>query len=194
VEDKGYEGSSIDEIAPRAKLAVGTSTNFRSKRQLLLALMDELLEKLSQLDFRPTASTDVRLGLRELLSRAFSTISSTWENIGPGRRPCFLIRTWRRNNRRFTPGRPTVSRLFRLLQQLPSDACARQQKAEHHAGRTSACDTAADVQSFWRRRCRFYHGCFGNLNEMTPLHNRSAPIFCFLLPVGKSLHPRPLWW
>jgi AcrR family transcriptional regulator len=71
--EKGYEGTSIEEIAKRAKLAVGSFyQHFRSKRQLLLALMDELLEKLSQLDFRPGAVTDVRAGVRVLLSRAFS--------------------------------------------------------------------------------------------------------------------------
>jgi AcrR family transcriptional regulator len=71
--EKGYENTSIDEIARRAKLAVGSFyQHFRSKRQLLLALMDELLEKLSQLDFQPQAAMDIRAGIRGLLSRAFS--------------------------------------------------------------------------------------------------------------------------
>jgi AcrR family transcriptional regulator len=71
--EKGYEGTSVDEIAQRAKVAVGGFyQHFRSKRQLLLVLMDELLEKLSQLDLRPKAMADRRAGLRELLSRAFS--------------------------------------------------------------------------------------------------------------------------
>jgi AcrR family transcriptional regulator len=71
--EKGYEGTSVDEIARRAKLAVGTFyQHFRSKRQLLLALMDELLEKLSQLDFRPGATADARAVIHELLGRAFS--------------------------------------------------------------------------------------------------------------------------
>jgi AcrR family transcriptional regulator len=71
--EKGYEGASIEGIARRAKLAVGGFyQHFRSKRQLLLALMDELLEKLSQLELRPRAGGDVRAGLRELLSVAFS--------------------------------------------------------------------------------------------------------------------------
>ncbi len=71
--EKGYEGASIDEIARRAKLPVGTFyQHFRSKRQLLLALMDELLEKLSQLGFRPGNVPDVRAVVQELLSRAFS--------------------------------------------------------------------------------------------------------------------------
>ena len=71
--EKGYDGTSIDEIARRAKLAVGGFyQHFRSKRQLLLALMDELLEKLSQLDFRPGSSMDVRIVVHDLLARAFS--------------------------------------------------------------------------------------------------------------------------
>ncbi len=70
---KGYEKTSIDEIAERAGLATGGFyQHYRSKRQLLLALMDELLEKLSQLQLRPKPSPDIRGGLRQLLSRAFS--------------------------------------------------------------------------------------------------------------------------
>jgi AcrR family transcriptional regulator len=71
--EKGFEGASIDAIARRAKLAVGGFyQHFRSKRQLLLVLMDELLEKLSRLDLRPQTIADPRTALRELLARAFS--------------------------------------------------------------------------------------------------------------------------
>ncbi|MGA8145138.1 MAG: helix-turn-helix domain-containing protein [Candidatus Acidiferrales bacterium] len=71
--EKGYESTSIDEIARRANLAVGSFyQHYRSKRQLLLALMDELLEKLSQLEFRPEAAADTRSVVHHLLSRAFS--------------------------------------------------------------------------------------------------------------------------
>jgi AcrR family transcriptional regulator len=70
---KGYERTSIDEIAARAKLAIGSFyQHFHSKRQLLLSLMDELLEKLSQLHLRPQAGSSIRDGLRALLSRAFA--------------------------------------------------------------------------------------------------------------------------
>ena len=70
--EKGFEAASVDDIARRAKLAVGGFyQHFRSKRQLLLVLMDELLEKLSKLDLCPQAMADPREGLRELLSRAF---------------------------------------------------------------------------------------------------------------------------
>jgi AcrR family transcriptional regulator len=74
--EKGYEATAIEDIASRANLAVGTFyQHYRSKRQLLLVLMDDLLEKLSQLDFRvaPRAGdVDVHSVLRSLLMRAFA--------------------------------------------------------------------------------------------------------------------------
>jgi AcrR family transcriptional regulator len=71
--EKGYESTSIEDVARRAKLPVGTVyQHFRSKRQLLLVLMDELLEGLSRLDLRPATAANPREGIRELLSRAFS--------------------------------------------------------------------------------------------------------------------------
>ena len=92
---KGYENTSVDGIARRAKLAVGSFyQHFRSKRQLLLALMDELLEKLSQLNFQPQAATEIRAGIRGLLSRAFSHICNIWARIARGRRQRCPIRSW----------------------------------------------------------------------------------------------------
>ncbi len=70
----GYEGASIDEIASRAGLAVGGFyQHFRSKRQLLLALMDDLLEGLSRLDLGPSAAAGAgpKALLHAILSRAF---------------------------------------------------------------------------------------------------------------------------
>ncbi len=50
----GYEATAIGAIAARAKVAVGSFYQyFRSKRQLLLVLMNELLRKLEQIDMRP---------------------------------------------------------------------------------------------------------------------------------------------
>ncbi|MFY9729950.1 MAG: TetR/AcrR family transcriptional regulator [Candidatus Acidiferrales bacterium] len=70
--EKGYESTSIEAIAQRANLVVGSFyQHYRSKRQLLLALMDELLEKLSQLEFRPEAA-DTWSVIRGLLSRSFA--------------------------------------------------------------------------------------------------------------------------
>jgi AcrR family transcriptional regulator len=71
--EKGYEGASISDIARRARLAVGGFyQHFRSKRQLLLVLMDELLEKLTEVNLHPKAAGDVQTGLRDMLAAAFS--------------------------------------------------------------------------------------------------------------------------
>lgn len=119
--EKGYENTSISLIARRAKLAVGTFyQHFRSKRQLLLALMDELLEKLSGLNFQPQGAMDVRAGLRELLARAFAQdlkylgAYRAWQEAAlsdPGLvKKQEEIHTW-------TTGR--VAGVFQFLQRLP---------------------------------------------------------------------------
>jgi AcrR family transcriptional regulator len=70
---KGYQATSIRDIARHAHLAIGSFyQHFRSKRQLLLLLMDDLLEGLSRLDLSPKPASDVHAGLRAFLSRAFS--------------------------------------------------------------------------------------------------------------------------
>jgi AcrR family transcriptional regulator len=70
--EKGYERATVEEIATRAKLAVGGFyQHFRSKRQLLIALMDDLLDALSRVEFRPQPSSDMRVAIRTLLARAF---------------------------------------------------------------------------------------------------------------------------
>ncbi len=71
--EQGYEKTSIDQISLRAKLAVGGFyQHFRSKRQLLLVLMDDLLEQLNQLNLRPDVGVDIRTGLHRMLAQAFS--------------------------------------------------------------------------------------------------------------------------
>jgi len=71
--EKGYEATSVDAVAQRAGVAVGSFyQHFRNKRQLLLVLMDQLLEGLEQLDLRPKAAGSIRAGLRSLLRSAFS--------------------------------------------------------------------------------------------------------------------------
>lgn len=119
--EKGYVGTSVDDVAKRAKLAVGGFyQHFRSKRQLLLVLMDDLLEALSQIDPRPTTFTDVRAGILGLLSHAFSYdlrylgAYRAWEEAVLSDRALAAkneqIRAW-------TTARVTA--LFHLLQQLP---------------------------------------------------------------------------
>jgi AcrR family transcriptional regulator len=71
--ERGYESTSIGDIARRANLAVGSFyQHYRSKRQLLLALMEELVGKLERLEFRPAGGADVRSVIRELIAGAFS--------------------------------------------------------------------------------------------------------------------------
>jgi len=118
---KGYERASIEEISERAGLAVGTFyQHFRSKRQLLLSLMNELLEKLSQLNLRPPAEYDARAGLHHLLRHAFATdleylgVYRAWQEavlFDPDlARKQTEIRAW-------TTAR--VESLFRLLSEQP---------------------------------------------------------------------------
>ena len=72
--DHGYAATSVDAIAKRADLAVGTFyQHFESKRQLLLVLMDQLVGRLAEvrLDLHLDASTDVRGALHKVLAQAF---------------------------------------------------------------------------------------------------------------------------
>ena len=71
--ERGFERTSIEDIARHAHLAVGGFyLHYRSKRQLLLALMDDLLKGLSALDLHSIAAPDVRAVLRDVLARAFA--------------------------------------------------------------------------------------------------------------------------
>lgn len=119
--EQGYERTSIEDIARRAGLAVGTFyQHFLSKRQLLLTLMDELLESLSRLNLQPAGDADVQAGLRDLLHQSFSRdlhylgACRAWEEAvlsDPDlARKQQRIRAW-------TGSRVTA--LFTLLQQLP---------------------------------------------------------------------------
>jgi AcrR family transcriptional regulator len=120
-ERSGYEATSIELIAKRAHVATGGFYQyFRSKRQILLVLMSELLRKLEEIDMRPSAR-DVR-GVIESVLRA--GMSADLEYLGANRAwkeatvsdPTLsaldeAIRAW------------TTSRLavvFGLLQQLPN--------------------------------------------------------------------------
>jgi len=70
----GYARTSIDDIAAEAELAVGGFyLHFRTKRQLLVVLMDDFLHALSAIELDLPASTAPRPALRALLVRAFST-------------------------------------------------------------------------------------------------------------------------
>lgn len=71
---RGYHQASMEDIARRAGLAVGgVYRHYESKRQLLLALMDEFLATLDALNLELPPTPDVRAGLRALLASAFAT-------------------------------------------------------------------------------------------------------------------------
>lgn len=119
--ENGFERTSIEMITRRANLAVGGFyLHYRSKRQLLLALMDDLLTGLNRLDLRPTAGTNVKTALGGLLTRAFGRdlqylgACRAWEEAVLSDPELAhkqqKIRAW-------TTGR--VTNLFRLLQQMP---------------------------------------------------------------------------
>ena len=119
--EKGYEGTSIGGVARRARLPVGSFyQHFRSKRQLLLVLMDDLLESLSRMDLCPAAKGDVRGALGNMLSGAFSAdlrylgACRAWQEASLAdaelARKEAEIHAW-------TTAR--VRRVFEFLQQLP---------------------------------------------------------------------------
>lgn len=65
----GYDATSIEDITTRAGVAAGAFyLYFRSKRQLLVVLMDELTERLAALDLNPKDPS-----LREFVAALFRT-------------------------------------------------------------------------------------------------------------------------
>lgn len=70
----GYERTLIEDIARRAHLATGTFyQHYRSKRHLLLALMDDFLAGMARLNLTPAPTGGGREMLRGLLGRGFAT-------------------------------------------------------------------------------------------------------------------------
>ena len=73
--ERGYEQTSIEDIAHAAGVAVGGFyQHFQSKRQLLLVLMDRLLQDISQLTWeaKGIAPADLREGLVHLIHQALT--------------------------------------------------------------------------------------------------------------------------
>ncbi|MFY9551473.1 MAG: helix-turn-helix domain-containing protein [Thermoanaerobaculia bacterium] len=70
--EKGYAEVSIGEITSNAGTAAGAFyQHFSSKRQFLVVLMNEFLERLAGLDLSPAVGGDVRPALRRFLTNAF---------------------------------------------------------------------------------------------------------------------------
>jgi AcrR family transcriptional regulator len=72
--ERGYEATSIQQIAAKGGAAAGAFyIYFHSKRQMLVELMNELLQRLANLNLQPAGGGDVRVGLRDFLARVFRT-------------------------------------------------------------------------------------------------------------------------
>src|ERR1019366_7830763 len=120
--EQGYHATSIQTITSRAGTAAGAFyTYFRSKRQLLIVLMNELLERLGDLDLRPKGGADMRSGLRSFLAAVFRAdleyygVVRAWQeaaltDAGLGQMQT-AIESW-------THAR--ILGVFRLLQQYPN--------------------------------------------------------------------------
>jgi len=73
--ERGYEQTSIEEIAHHAAVAVGGFyQHFASKRQILLVLMDRLLQEASMLtlEAKSAALPDIRDGIARLVRQALA--------------------------------------------------------------------------------------------------------------------------
>lgn len=119
---RGYEATAIDDIARRAHTSVGGFYQyFRSKRQILLVLMNELLEKLERIDMQPQGQGDVRRGIQNVLRAGLATdleyagAYRAWREAMPSDAQLAALdeqlRSW-------TTGRLVV--VFGMLGQLPA--------------------------------------------------------------------------
>jgi len=71
---KGFEAASIEEITSKAGTAAGAFYQyFSSKKQFLVALMNELIGRLSRLSLQPQPGGNVQAALREFLAAVFRT-------------------------------------------------------------------------------------------------------------------------
>src|SRR5215472_16033106 len=70
----GYGATSIGDIAARARTSIGAFYQyFRSKRQILLVLMNELLAKLEHIEMQPQGAPDLRSGIETVLRAGLAT-------------------------------------------------------------------------------------------------------------------------
>jgi TetR/AcrR family transcriptional regulator, mexJK operon transcriptional repressor len=88
--EKGYDAASIQQIAAKGGAAAGAFyIYFHSKRQMLMVLMNELLQRLASLNLQPTGGGEVRTSLRNFLARVFRAdreyygVVRAWQEAAP---------------------------------------------------------------------------------------------------------------
>lgn len=72
--ERGYDRTAMSDVAARAGVAVGAVyRHCRTKRQLLLVLVDRMLAEIAELDLAAAPGTDPRAAVTELLGTALVT-------------------------------------------------------------------------------------------------------------------------
>ena len=72
--ERGYDATGMSDIATRAGVAVGAVyRHYRTKRQLLLVLIDLMLAEIDELDLSVPEGTGPRAAVTELLRRGLAT-------------------------------------------------------------------------------------------------------------------------
>jgi AcrR family transcriptional regulator len=119
--EKGYEATSIGDITARTGTAAGAFyLYFRSKRQLLVVLMNELLERLDAIDLRPQRGGDMRAALRRFVAALFRTDLENYGVVRAWQEATLTdpeLRAMRKEIEAWTEAR--ILRVFRFLQTFP---------------------------------------------------------------------------
>jgi AcrR family transcriptional regulator len=119
--EKGYDATSIADTTARAGVAAGAFyLHFSSKRQLLVVLMNELLERLGALELRPERAKDMQEALRRFVAALFRTDLAYYGVVRAWQEAALAdpeLRAMQAEIAAWTEAR--ILRLFRLLQTFP---------------------------------------------------------------------------
>ena len=150
--EKGFEATSIHDITSRAGAAAGGFyLYFPSKRQLLVALMNELLEHLGGLALTPTGGKDVRAGLRSFLAAVFR---ADLDYYG-------VVRAWQEASL-------TDDELGRMQSAIQSWTAARIKRVFHSLQRHPAARSGRDISTFAQMMDRHFWSLLARGSKMRP--------------------------
>jgi len=120
--EKGYEETSIGDITSRAGTAAGAFyAHFRSKRQFLVVLMNDFLERLSGVAINPKGALNGRTGLRKFLAAVFRVDVEYYGVVRAWTEAALSDATFGKGQREielWTQAR--ILRVFQLLQRYPN--------------------------------------------------------------------------